>query len=380
MKIAFVYDVIYPYVKGGGERRHYELAKRLCLNHEIHILGMKFWAGNDVIQTEDGVFLHGVCPAMELYVKGRRSIYQAIYYSIKLARPLLKENFDLIDCHNVPYFPIFTCKLYSLLKRRPLIVAWLEYWEDYWYQYLGKLLGLWGKWIEKLTTNLPDHFIAISEHTKKSLIENGVKADTITTIHLGISLDEIKTVEPSSVKSDLIFVGRLIKDKRVDILVYLVGELVKRGLSIKCCIVGDGPERTNLENLCSDLGLKNNITFLGALHHHRDVYALMKSSKVFTFFSTREGFGIVVPEANACGLPAVVVKARHNAASSLVKNEESGFICELDLQEITDTVCKLLTDDDMRTKMGRAAVVWAQQFDWDVTAKSTEQIYERLIA
>jgi len=50
MKIAFVYDVIYPYVKGGVEKRVWELAVRLsCRGHEVHIFGMKFWQGDDVL-------------------------------------------------------------------------------------------------------------------------------------------------------------------------------------------------------------------------------------------------------------------------------------------------------------------------------------------
>jgi hypothetical protein len=59
MKIAVVYDVIYPYVKGGVEKRVWDLAVRLaCRGHEVHLYGMKFWDGEDIINHE-GVFLHG---------------------------------------------------------------------------------------------------------------------------------------------------------------------------------------------------------------------------------------------------------------------------------------------------------------------------------
>ena len=50
MKIAFVYDVIYPYVKGGVEKRVWELAVRLSRSgHEVHLFGMKFWEGEDIL-------------------------------------------------------------------------------------------------------------------------------------------------------------------------------------------------------------------------------------------------------------------------------------------------------------------------------------------
>ncbi len=107
MKIAFVYDAIYPYVKGGVERRVWELAVRLSLRgHSVHLFGMKFWEGEDVL-FRDGVYLHGVCPAQKLYSGGRRSIMQPLWFSVYLISPLLREKFDIIDCQQFPFFPVF---------------------------------------------------------------------------------------------------------------------------------------------------------------------------------------------------------------------------------------------------------------------------------
>ena len=75
MKIAFVYDCIYPFVKGGVEKRIYELA--CCLRdkgHEVHLFGMNYWDGPSVVERE-GLFYHGVCRPMGLYVEGRRSVF-----------------------------------------------------------------------------------------------------------------------------------------------------------------------------------------------------------------------------------------------------------------------------------------------------------------
>ncbi|MCG3206481.1 MAG: D-inositol-3-phosphate glycosyltransferase [Anaerolineae bacterium] len=378
MKIAFIYDVVYPYVKGGAERRYYELAKRLKGDYEIHLWGMKFWEGPDVIQTEEGVILHGVCPPMPLYVNGRRSIKQAIYYALRLIRPLLKENYDLIECPSAPFFPIFTCKLYSLLKRRRLVVVWLEYWGDYWYEYLGKLGGI-ARFIEKIAGKLPDHIIAISDHTRDALIANGINGGNITSIPLGINLAEIEAVAPSPVQSDLIFVGRLIKEKNVDVLLYVIKELVDNGLNVKCCIVGDGPERVKLERLAQSLALTDRVAFLGFVEKSEDVYALLKSSKVFVFLSTREGFGLVVLEANACGLPVIVAQHEQNAAVSLVRDKETGFLCNLETKEIADCVHKLIIDDGVRYHMQQSAMQWAHYFDWNKTAERTEKQYQGLI-
>src|SRR5512136_542281 len=104
MKIAFVYDVIYPFVKGGVEKRVWELATRLTQRgHDVHLFGMKFWDGEEILIRES-VCLHGVCPAQKLYVRGRRTLWQAFYFSTRLISPLLKERFDIIDCQQFPYF------------------------------------------------------------------------------------------------------------------------------------------------------------------------------------------------------------------------------------------------------------------------------------
>jgi hypothetical protein len=117
MKIAIVYDVIYPYVKGGVEKRVWELAVRLThRGHELHLFGMKFWDGDGILIRE-GVFLHGVCPAQKLYVGGRRTIWQALHFSMRLVSPLLKERFDILDCQQFPYFSSFSAKLISKLKK-----------------------------------------------------------------------------------------------------------------------------------------------------------------------------------------------------------------------------------------------------------------------
>src|SRR5579863_1333370 len=95
--IAFVYDAIYPYIKGGAERRYFEIGKRLALlGFDVHLYGMKLWKGPDVIKKE-GMTLHGICTAQNLYTTtGRRSILQAMHFGMSCFK-LFKENFDVID-------------------------------------------------------------------------------------------------------------------------------------------------------------------------------------------------------------------------------------------------------------------------------------------
>ena len=106
MKIAFIYDAVYPWIKGGAEKRIYEIGRRLADKHEVHWYGIRWWDGGETIE-HDGIILHGVCEAVPLYVNGRRSIGEAIYFAGKLLPKLIKENFDVVDCQEFPYFPCF---------------------------------------------------------------------------------------------------------------------------------------------------------------------------------------------------------------------------------------------------------------------------------
>jgi len=370
MKIAFVYDAIYPWVKGGAEKRIYELGKRLAMKgNDVHLFGVKWWTGEDVIQKE-GMVLHGVCEKMELYVNGRRSVYEAIIFSITLLPHLVKENFDVIDVSAFPYFSCFTVKIVSIFKGTPMVTTWHEVWGDYWYEYLGKI-GIAGKLIERLVSMISNNSIAVSSLTKKGLESFGVS--NIHVVRNGIDLRKINEIKPSINTCDIIFIGRFIKEKNLDILIESVAHIKKDLPKIKCHIIGDGPEKNRLFSQVSDLRLENNVKFFGFLDYD-EVIAMIKSSKVLVLPSIREGFGIVVLEAFACGVPVVTVKSPQNAAYELV-SEETGFIVDLNVRELSDSIYKIITSDKLNKKFSGAAVRTAQEYDWDKMTIQLLDIY-----
>lgn len=376
MKIAFVYDAIYPWVKGGAEKRIYELGKRLVADgNEVHIFGIKWWGGADIIQNE-GMVLHGVCGSMELYINGRRSFYEAIYFSIRLLPHLIKGSFDVIDVSVFPYFSCFTVKIVSIYKKIPMVTTWHEVWGDYWYEYLGKI-GSVGKFIERLVLRISTHSIAVSNHTKKSLESLGMDPHNIHIVTNGIDIKTINQIKPSIYKCDIIFIGRIIKEKNLDILIESVDNIKKYLPDIKCHIIGGGPEERKIKNLVCDLGLQDNIKFFGFLDYI-NVIAMLKSSKVLVLPSTREGFGIIIIEAFACGVPVVTARSPRNAANELV-NKDAGFVVDLNVREIGDSIYKVITDDRLHKKMSFSAINLTQEYDWDKKIIQLINIYNGLI-
>lgn len=386
MKIAFVYDAVYPWVKGGAEMRIHELGKRLSARgHEVHIFGIKWWEGEDNFEYE-GMNLHGVCKARNLYVNGRRSISEAIIFAIKLFPALMKENFDLIDVSVFPYFSCFTVKAISVFEKVPSVFTWHEVWDDYWYEYLGRA-GIFGLLVEKAVSKLSRNNIAVSKWTKDRLGGLGVPEERITVISNGIDLKKISGIEPNWGKNpmglecktyDLIFAGRLIKEKNVDLLIKAVAFLKADFPYLRCCIVGDGPEKLALVELAKKIGVYENIEFAG-FQEYGTLIGKIKASKMLVLPSSREGFGMVVIEAFACGVPVVTVRAKYNAAQGLVENGVDGFVVELDEKEIAKAVIKIIGSTSRSKIASESALRKADNYDWEEIVTNVQLMFEACI-
>ena len=380
MKIANVYDAIYPYSIGGCEKKVWELSIRLAsMGHEPHIFGPKYWQGEDIIK-KDGVYLHGVCnPPGKRFINGRRSITGAIYFAGKVLPPLLKEKFDVIDCQNFPYFPCFSAKLASIARKSCLIITWDQFWGDFWYEYLGKFLGLFGRAIEKLALKLPVKVITVSDRVKHDLVAVGVEEDKIKVIVSGTNFEEIQHIEPKGENYDIIYAGRLIDYKHVDVLLKAISIVQKQITGVKCAIIGDGPERERLQDLARLLGLQENIKFLGLVRNSEDVVSFMKSSKIFASASIREGLPQTILEANASGIPVIIVDHKDNGATSVISDGENGFKEELSEEAIGRRILQLLTDEELLASMKQKAINSARNHDWSIIVTEVEKVYKEVL-
>ena len=136
LRVALVTDAIYPGRHGGKESRYYEIARRLGTRADVRVYTMRWWDGSRVRQ-QDGMQLYAICPQVNLYAGGRRSIWEAVLFALACSR-LLLHRFDVIEADHMPYLPLFVLKLITMLKRKPLVVTWHEVWgPQYWRAYLG---------------------------------------------------------------------------------------------------------------------------------------------------------------------------------------------------------------------------------------------------
>ena len=362
--IAFVSDAIYPYHRGGKELRYHELARRIAGRAEVHVYTMQWWAGPRT-RVADAVTFHAIAPLMPLYAGGRRSIRQAAGFALACLR-LLGCRFDVLEADHMPYLQIFVLRLVATVRRKRFVVTWHEVWDaGYWRRYLG-----WAgpaAWLtQRLAMRLPDHIIAASPQTADRLRAILGARASITVAPNGIDLDAVRGCRRDRPASDLVVVSRLVAHKRVGMLLDVVALLHAQGVPVTCRVLGDGPERAALQAQARALGVDHAVEFRHDVAEQQEVYALMKAAKVFVFPSAREGFGISVLEALACGLKVVTTSDPDNLARHLAARSAHGVICEPSTPALAEATMRLLADPGSRPGRERFDTdPWLADYDWD---------------
>jgi glycosyltransferase involved in cell wall biosynthesis len=376
LRIAYVYDALYPYLHGGAERRFAELARRLAARHEVHSVSWQFWEG-PARRTEEGVVLHGVGTPPSLYGDdGKRTVREALSFAARLPGVLLRERFDVIDCAATPYLPLYTAWLAAGVSRTPLVATWHEFWGDHWGEYLDHrgAVARVARAVEAGAVRLGGLQVAVSPFTAERLVGAGLPPDRVRVVGNGLPASAFTETQRSPITSHVVFVGRLIDEKRVDLLVGAVARLVPAMPDLRCLVIGDGPERAALETQASAAGVGEQVRFLGHVSE-ADKIALMKASQVLVLPSIREGFGIAAIEGQAAGLAPVVVRSPHSAAASLVRDGVDGVVCDPDAGALAAALRSLLENPGRLARMQMLAQQAAAGWDWDRVAVEMESVY-----
>lgn len=224
-----------------------------------------------------------------------------------------------------------------------------------------------------------DAVIAPSRPIQAYLLERGLKRP-VWVIPSGINVSEFRVKDRTFLRRTLgisqevpivLTCGRLGTEKNLDTLIRAFA-LVARKVPSVLVLVGDGPLRNHLENLCVSLGLSGRVFFAGRIQPDKMplVYA---GADLFLFTSLTDTQGLVLAEAKAAGLPIVAVKAL--GAIDMVEHNVDGFLCENQVDEIAGRVGSLLEDRALLTTMSQNAAKNALRFSTEESVKALLQCY-----
>jgi len=187
-----------------------------------------------------------------------------------------------------------------------------------------------------------------SEASKNDLIGNFHVPSEIITVNKNWVL-EYPSCNDHRRRIDLIYVGRIDREKHLTFFVEIVHEVCKTIPTVSTCIVGWGHDLENVSRLTREYGLYSRISFVGI---QKDVGKYLLDSKIFCLTSHYEGLPLAALEAMAHGLP--VITTSYLGAEELVQNGKTGYICTR-REEYVSRVIQLLKDEKQRKMMGEQA-------------------------
>ena len=381
-RLAILYDCPYPFIKGGGQKRLFEISQYL-LKHdwEVEWYALKFWEGPEKIRHK-GITFNAVGGQSKLYSSdGKRRIWETIYYGAMIARHIELRRFNIILAGQWPLFHLIPARFFCLIGQSKLVVDWWEVWgRDQWLKYFG-LKGLLGLLLEKIMSRITPNIIAITQKGRDQLYDLGVKKDGVTFIPNGIDFEKILNSISKPNKFDLTYMGRLKCHKNLDHLIQVVSLLKEKGDSMTLQIIGDGPERKALEALVKELNISENVVFHGEIESDIEAYSWMKTARIFVHPSTKEGGGsITVLEANACGLPVVAYRHENGIANELIDEGINGYwVKEIDPKAMGEKIRQLLLDESQGQKIKDNSIKNAGKHDWINIGKEYEDYFLKLL-
>lgn len=328
MRICIVYDCLFPWTIGGAERWYRALAERLAADgHQVTYLTMTQWDA-DAPPALPGITIIPVSPRAALYQDGKRRIAPPLRFGWGVLTHLARHGrrYDVVHLCSFPYFALLAAGLLRRVCGYRIVCDWFEIWSrDYWRDYLGPL-GWIGWTVQSLCARVRQRahaFSRLHEARLRDLRLNG-SIDYLP----GLAQDPPRGEPlPACTPPTIVYAGRMIVEKRVPLLVEAIAIARRSVPALRAILFGNGPDRTRVEQRIAALDLGDSVTLPGFVEAEILEQA-MREALCIVQPSEREGYGLVVVEASARGVPAIVAAAPDNAAVELVTPGANGFVAD----------------------------------------------------
>lgn len=418
MKILLVTEYFYPNEFGGGEKSAFLLAKILSKKNDVSVLTSRFKGEKEYEETE-GIKIHrrfktGSPNSLIGNLKRIIIFFHSAKYELK--KILQEQTFDVIHCPNqtsgillkalaktantknvvatingvtalcpkgnLLYKEKFECSGGNFFKCMNCIMQSKYVGNIHWpfflkYNPLAFLALYFNYMWRKKALQKIHKLIVYSEHIKNILIRHKISKECIEKIPALIELKKDEKIIPEidGFKRKLIIssLSALHKLKGVDLIIKAFAKLKNKNIVL--IIAGDGPEKSNLEDLAKELNVHDKTLFLGKLDKERVNY-LYKTSSIIVFTSLLpEAFSRICLESAFFGIPVIATAV--GGSKDYIVEGENGFLIPPDENILKQKIEILVKNEKLRNHMAKKTKeIYKEKYDPNIIIGKIMKVYE----
>jgi glycosyltransferase involved in cell wall biosynthesis len=304
---------------------------------------------------------------------GRFGVYPAALAALSLSRFRRCRPDVVIDVHNgVPFFA-------RLLAGCPVVVLVHHVHREQWSVVFGRRLARFGWWLESSVSprlHRGCQYIAVSSVTRRELVDLGVNAGDISVVHNGSSNGDRPQVRRDPDPS-LVVLGRLVPHKRVEHAMDVIAALQWEFPGLRLRVIGEGWWHGKLREHARAIGVDHLVSLEGYVSEQRKEELLARSWLMLAP-SVKEGWGLMVIDAAAHGVPSIAYRDAGGLSESIIHGQ-TGLLVE-GKQDLIEATRNLLRDHETREALGQAARSVAAGYSWRTASTSVLQLLCRVSA
>jgi len=355
---------------GGAEILTIELAKRwVKAGHQVTLVSAKFPGANDQ-ETISGV---GIIRPARFYRHSPWNYLPYLYHTASFYRKYLVGRYDLVidQVHGLPFFAPFYVKERVILF--PLEVA-----GKIWFREVTFPFSLIGFLLERIYIRLfrTYPFLIISPSTSRELTKLGIRK--LFNFSPGLNFTPKRKLPSKSPVPLLVSLARITEMKRIEETLQAFRLLHKEFPLIKLFIIGRGKKLyiRKLKRLCLQTAIEDRVFFPGYVSEKEKIRYLSQAWMLVSS-SVKEGWGLTVIEAAACGTPTVAYRIPGLVDS--IKNNQTGLLCQRNTPvELARMIRKVLLNPRLRNRLSQNALAYSRQFSWDKAADECLKFFAKI--
>jgi 1,2-diacylglycerol 3-alpha-glucosyltransferase len=381
MKILFISDVYFPRINGVStsiETFRHELR---ALGHTVHLIVPDYLTPS----SDETDILRAPSRRVPLDPEDRFMSFKWVMQHLDKFR---NEQYDIIHIQT-PFVAHYLGTKLSRLLNIPCVETYHTFFEEYLIHYIPlvpkKLMRFVAKRFSRHQGNSLDGMV-VPSHPMLHVLKNYGITTHAEVIPTGIEPDSFVQGDRVAFRINynipqdrpvLLFVGRVAHEKNIGFLLKMVDQVRKKIPDVLFVIAGEGPARESLMQDAKELGLSDNVMFIGYLDRHTELNSCYRSADIFIFSSRTETQGLVLLEAMAQAVP--VVSTAELGTRDVLMEGMGVWIAKEELADFSEKVIKLLGNAEARKGLGEAGHDYAHGWSASRQAKRMLDFYQAVL-